>query len=190
MKKVTGKVADKHISKKELLKFSKLICYFVANMSHKRIQNPTYTVWLISGILLFFSETGCVGTVYTDRGGPLFGIVLALLILFGSIALAFGIKSTFQHKESETEVTNGKEVANVFISYSTSDKLIADRIAVILERAGIKVLLDSHDIQSGENIEDFIRRSIQASTRTLLIVSNNSFSSPWVGFETVYAIHF
>lgn len=78
-----------------------------------------------------------------------------------------------------------KEELSVFISYNHADEEIAREIKEFLEKENIKVIIDSASMSAGENIEEFIIRSIRESQVTLAIVSANSLNSGWVSRESI-----
>ena len=75
----------------------------------------------------------------------------------------------------------------VFISYNHNDKDFARKIKSKLEEADLEVIIDEEAMKSGQQIEDFIKRSIAESGITLSIVSENSLQSAWVAKETIYS---
>ncbi|WP_162458989.1 TIR domain-containing protein [Desulfosarcina ovata] len=73
----------------------------------------------------------------------------------------------------------------VFISYNHGDSDVAQKLKKTLEQNGIAVRIDSEAMKAGEDIKSFIERSIEETTITLSIVSNNSLLSAWVAMETI-----
>jgi hypothetical protein len=78
----------------------------------------------------------------------------------------------------------------VFVSYSSHDREVAERVRRFLADRGIRVEIDSQAIAPGENIESFIRRSVRDADITLSVVSEHSLRSDWVAMESVYAFYF
>src|SRR4051812_46756221 len=71
----------------------------------------------------------------------------------------------------------------VFISYSSIDKIIANRIAKIMQDLKIDYFLDSKDINWGINISSKIKDEIKLSSHIIIIISPASLKSQWVPFE-------
>jgi TIR domain len=91
----------------------------------------------------------------------------------------------------QTEIRKHKKAAakllppTIFISYNHEDVAIAKKIQKKFEAAGFKVIRDEENIEEGEKIADFIKRSILQSKFTLSIISKNSLQSAWVSVETI-----
>ena len=68
----------------------------------------------------------------------------------------------------------------VFISYSSVDKIIAKKISNNLKNKGISVWLDESEIRVGESIPEKIEEGINSSDVLCLLISKNSISSNWV----------
>jgi hypothetical protein len=73
----------------------------------------------------------------------------------------------------------------VFISYNHADREAADELKSMLEKKNIKVIIDSSSMRVGEDIKEFIQRSVMRSQITLAIVSRKSLLSSWVSLETI-----
>jgi len=78
---------------------------------------------------------------------------------------------------------------SVFISYSHQDSTIALKIKEKLENENIKITMDVNKLYPGMNFKRFIIDSIKKTEVTILIVSENSLESPWVGYETIKTIN-
>ena len=97
--------------------------------------------------------------------------------------------------EKENVESENKELAKredtdnrgkfVFISYNHKDKKIADKIKEILEGVNLIVKIDSESMFAGEDIKEFIDKSIAQTDVTLSIVSANSLMSSWVVLESM-----
>ena len=74
---------------------------------------------------------------------------------------------------------------HVFISYNHQESEVANTINARLQKAKIKTIFDSKDMQAMDKIEDFIFNSIKNSRITLSLVSTKSLLSGWVGVESV-----
>lgn len=77
---------------------------------------------------------------------------------------------------------------SVFISYNHADRNSAERLAGALARRGLKIALDSDDMQPGETIRGFIERAIGGSDATVCLISRASLLSGWVAMETLLAL--
>ena len=71
----------------------------------------------------------------------------------------------------------------VFLSHSTQDKWICERIKEKIEGAGGTVWMDAFDISSGRNIKEEIRIGLRSSTECLILLSPASRASDWVRHE-------
>jgi hypothetical protein len=76
---------------------------------------------------------------------------------------------------------------DVFISYSTKDKLVADSVCVNLEAAGVRCWIAPRDIAPGEDWPTAITKAISQSRVMVLIFSADSNSSEDVGRELYLA---
>jgi hypothetical protein len=75
----------------------------------------------------------------------------------------------------------------VFLSYSSKDKAVADRISGILKKLNYEVWIDSDKIRPGEQISTKISEGLKATDYFLLLISENSNQSPWVKQEVATA---
>jgi hypothetical protein len=71
----------------------------------------------------------------------------------------------------------------VFISYHSSDRNSARRIAGDLQQRGIEVWLDEERILVGDSIHSKVGCALNSSRFVVMLMSNNSFQSPWVEAE-------
>ena len=76
---------------------------------------------------------------------------------------------------------------DVFISYSSKDKPIADGVCANLESAGIRCWIAPRDITPGEDWPTAITRAISQSRVMVLVFSASSNSSEDVGREIILA---
>ncbi|NEQ50565.1 MAG: toll/interleukin-1 receptor domain-containing protein [Leptolyngbya sp. SIO3F4] len=75
---------------------------------------------------------------------------------------------------------------DVFISYSTADKAwVRGELLTRLQNAGLKVCIDFRDFRRGAPTVTEIERLIEASARTLLILTPAYLESQWTEFETL-----
>ncbi len=77
---------------------------------------------------------------------------------------------------------------DVFISYSTKDQAAKDSLCALLDEAGIPYFLDSKDLEPGGDIQESLKQSLRDSRYTLMLVSENSLLSAWVGMETMFRL--
>jgi tetratricopeptide (TPR) repeat protein len=70
-----------------------------------------------------------------------------------------------------------------FISYSTKDQDFAERLHSDLDKNGIRCWFAPHDIQAGKKLHEQIDAAIRTHDRLLLILSEHSMNSRWVGTE-------
>lgn len=71
----------------------------------------------------------------------------------------------------------------VFISHSSRDKWIAERMAEEVEAAGADYWLDARDLPGGGDIQEEIYQAIQECQELVILFSPNSLDSLWIGFE-------
>ncbi len=82
----------------------------------------------------------------------------------------------------------------VFISYQRDDKAAALKVAEYLEKSGIDVYIDMHDVDlkfslqqsNPKEITNLILKGINNSSHMLAIISPNTIQSKWVPFEIGY----
>ncbi len=78
---------------------------------------------------------------------------------------------------------------NVFISYNHHDIEIANRLKEKLTSEKINVLIDSESMQAGEDIKEFIEKSILETGTTISLISKNSLLSAWVAMESINSFY-
>ncbi|MEL6192131.1 MAG: TIR domain-containing protein [Bacteroidota bacterium] len=91
-----------------------------------------------------------------------------------------------------TTIANSEKnavVASIFISYNHKDRSISEKIKRTLESSGFTVVIDFESIQPGEDIYDFIKKSVRETDATLSIVSKNSLLSSWVALESMKSFY-
>lgn len=72
---------------------------------------------------------------------------------------------------------------DVFLSFSSKDRLRVEKLAERLKDEGIKVWYDDWEIQFGDDIFLKIERGLEDSQSQILVMSNNAFESDWVTLE-------
>ena len=75
-----------------------------------------------------------------------------------------------------------------FISYSSQDEPVAQRLHADLQAKGVRCWFAPHNMQIGDSIIDSIDRAIRLHEKLLLILSEASVASAWVGVETKTAL--
>jgi hypothetical protein len=80
------------------------------------------------------------------------------------------------------------KAASVFLSYNHGDAKTAAAIRTALEAKGITVRIDAKDMGPGEQIRDFILKSVGSTAATVCIVSRRSLLSGWVALESLLAL--
>ncbi|HSM80896.1 MAG TPA: toll/interleukin-1 receptor domain-containing protein, partial [Nodosilinea sp.] len=75
---------------------------------------------------------------------------------------------------------------DVFISYSTQDKAwVRGELLQTLENAGLTVCIDCRDFRPGAPSVTEIERLMEASRRTLVVLTPSYLASEWTKFETL-----
>lgn len=72
---------------------------------------------------------------------------------------------------------------DVFVSFSSKDKEIADNIYNKIQAINFKCFLSGKEIKAGENFADRIQDALRRSNELVLLISENSLKSPWVQRE-------
>ena len=81
-----------------------------------------------------------------------------------------------------------KRKVKVFVSHSSKDKAIVDRIVSDLKNHGISVWYDKFEIKAGDNIVEKVNEGLRDSKYFLIILSPNALSSSWVTEEMSFAV--
>jgi len=79
------------------------------------------------------------------------------------------------------------EYYSCFISYSTKDQGFADRLYADLQAKGVRCWFAPHHIKGGRKIHEQIDEAIRVHDKLLLILSEHSMTSDWVGTEIANA---
>jgi hypothetical protein len=72
---------------------------------------------------------------------------------------------------------------SVFISYSTADEDFSKKLHEALTLAGLRTWYAPHDMRPGEKIHQQIHSAIEQYDKLLLVLSDASIKSDWVGTE-------
>ena len=81
--------------------------------------------------------------------------------------------------------TKNTEKKRVFISYNHHDSEIANKLKEKLSAKNIQVVIDSEGMQAGEDIKEFIEKSVRETGVTISLVSATSLLSAWVAMESI-----
>lgn len=78
----------------------------------------------------------------------------------------------------------------IFLSHSSKDKKIVDKIFNEVQKSNIKAWYDKYEIQPGDSITDKINEGLEDSNLGIICISNNFFnaSSGWTSSELNYFI--
>ncbi|HVP49880.1 MAG TPA: toll/interleukin-1 receptor domain-containing protein [Candidatus Bathyarchaeia archaeon] len=79
------------------------------------------------------------------------------------------------------------EYYSCFISYSTKDQAFADRLYADLQAKGVRCWFAPHDMKPARKIHEQIDEAIRMHDKLLLILSEHSMTSNWVGTEIANA---
>lgn len=76
----------------------------------------------------------------------------------------------------------------VFLSYTHTDRALAQKVADALKRAGFDVWETLNEIFPGENWADKTAQALRESEAMVVLVTPDSLSSPHVMYEIDYAL--
>jgi len=79
------------------------------------------------------------------------------------------------------------EFYSCFVSYSGKDQEFADRLYEGLQNKGVRCWFAPHDIQGGRKVYEQLDEAIRVHDKLLLILSEHSMNSDWVGTEIANA---
>ncbi len=74
-----------------------------------------------------------------------------------------------------------------FISYSSKDQSFADRLYADLQAKGVRCWFAPHDVLGGKKLHEQIDEAIRVYDKLLVVLSENSIHSEWVGTELAKA---
>ncbi len=78
------------------------------------------------------------------------------------------------------------EPCDVFLSYRRTDRPLIDQIRLVIEGSGLKTWFDEQ-IPCGERFHTRIRTQIEAATSTIVCLTKDAITSPWVKTEATLA---
>jgi hypothetical protein len=73
--------------------------------------------------------------------------------------------------------------ANVFISYASDTKPLAEELTRDLERQGIEPWVDFKDLQPGQRASEELQRAIDRAAWFVVLVGSKSRTTPWLEAE-------
>jgi len=71
----------------------------------------------------------------------------------------------------------------VFISHSSKDIWIAERMLDLIERSGADCRIDKRDFEGGGDISQQIKNAVRDSQEAVILFTPNSKDAHWVSFE-------
>jgi TIR domain/Effector-associated domain 11 len=87
--------------------------------------------------------------------------------------------------EQTTPIIRNTIQKTVFISYNHHDSETANKLKEKLSAQNIQVVIDSERMQAGEDIKEFIEKSVRETETTISLVSATSLLSAWVAMESI-----
>lgn len=78
---------------------------------------------------------------------------------------------------------------SLFLSYSSSDRKFAERLAAELNAVGVKVWIDQGELKLGDSLIDRIREGIDQMDYLAVVISPAAVMSEWVKREVEIAMH-
>ncbi|XP_055954422.1 toll-like receptor Tollo [Patella vulgata] len=132
--------------------------------------------------------------------GPIIGLVfffsslavLAVLIVWKRQFVQVVIYTKFGVRFVPGKENNDREYKyDAFVSHSSKDEefILKELMPKLEQRKKLRLCLHFRDFPVGESIADNIIEAVDASRRTLLIISNNFLQSEWCKFEFQTAHH-
>jgi len=92
------------------------------------------------------------------------------------------------YKMHQLYVKSGIEYYSCFISYNSKDEEFAKQLHDDLQNNGVRCWFDREDLKIGDAIRPTIDRQIRLRDKLLVILSENSIKSEWVGDEVEGAL--
>jgi hypothetical protein len=86
-------------------------------------------------------------------------------------------------------IMNPIQYHSCFISYSSPDDILARRLHADLQEEGVRCWFAPHDLQPGDYFRKRIDEAIHIQDKLLLILSEHSVKSGWVGYEVETALN-
>jgi hypothetical protein len=101
---------------------------------------------------------------------------------------AIGAAHAFDSDALSSEIESEGEYYSCFISYSSQDKLFADKLYSDLQNRGVRIWFAPKDMRTGDKIRESIYEAIRTREKLLIILSEKSIESQWVGNEVEKAL--
>jgi uncharacterized protein YjbI with pentapeptide repeats len=157
------------------------------NLSLAKLKGTDFTNTLVSRLLLCetdLSQTKGLATMHHAKRSSI--DITTLQISKANLPETFlkGIGLTDHFITYFSSLTgNAIEFHSTFISYSTKDQSFADRLYSDLQGNGVRCWFAPHDMRGGRKLHEQIDEAIRVYDRLLLILSEHSMTSEWVGTE-------
>lgn len=97
-------------------------------------------------------------------------------------------EDAMSHTNQKSRVPDGTEEKYLFISYSSKDRVIAEKLKGLLENSAIRCWMAPSSIPVGSDYTEVIVRAIEKSSGVVFLLSQNSQNSQWVPKELDIAI--
>lgn len=143
----------------------------------------------------FIARTDLSRAVHLESSTHITQSTIGLDTIFrsrGNVPEAFlrgvGVPETFiTHMKALVGAIEPIQFYSCFISYSTNDQEFADRLYSDLQAKDVRCWFAPHHIKSGKKIHDQIDEALRVYDKLLLIISESSMKSEWVGTELAKA---
>lgn len=172
------------------------------NLSEANLSNATVSSVLLRGTILdkvdlsYSTIRGLVldkcdlstfvGLNTVKHSGPSTVGIETIYLSKGKIPEAFlrgcGVPNTFI-TFARSLINAAIDFYSCFISYSSKNQAFAERLYADLQSRGVRCWFAPEDIKIGDNFRQRIDESIRVHDKLLLILSEQSISSPWVEEE-------
>lgn len=103
-------------------------------------------------------------------------------INYSALEMLNAVKNSQQLSGQIQVNTNNRSGAQLkaFISYNQLDALAMRSVNAYLKEKGIRVFVDVHELEVGDNLEDFIQRALQENQFIISLISEHSLKDGWV----------
>jgi hypothetical protein len=161
-----------------------------ANLSRANLAGTIFSGALVSGA--HFDEVDlstATGLETVEHGGPSTIGIDTIYKSKGNVPAKFlrGCGVPEDLISYFRSIAGAIEYYSCFISYSTKDQAFADRLYGDLQAKGVRCWFAPHDIMGGRKIHEQIDEAIRVHDKLLLILSEHSMASDWVGTEIAKA---
>ena len=125
-------------------------------------------------------DTGAFATLWV-KGDTLDGLSLQIE---GSPALLELVRQRLGAEADDVSLVPVERAApQVFLSYTTADAALAERIARALMDSGIQTWWAQWEIRGGDSLRQKIEEGLGSCTHFLVLLTPNSLAKPWVNAE-------